>query len=106
MKKLPRKTREFLRHRAEILDVALELFSEKGFHNVTMQEISRKSEFSVGTLYKFFPNKEELYRALFLEKAEEFNLAGKSIERSWKSCREFSREALKRASLRTLTRIF
>ncbi len=74
MKKLPRKTREFLRHRAEILDVALELFSEKGFHNVTMQEISRKSEFSVGTLYKFFPNKEELYRALFLEKAEEFNL--------------------------------
>ena len=73
--KLSRKEREYLRHRQEILQMALKLFSEKGFHNVSMHEISEKSEFAVGTLYKFFSNKEDLYKALILEKAEEFHSA-------------------------------
>ena len=70
-----RKEREYLRHRQEILKVALKLFSEKGFHNVSMHEIATASEFAVGTLYKFFSNKEDLYRALILEKAEKFHSA-------------------------------
>ena len=70
-----RKEREYLRHRQEILKVALKLFSEKGFHNVSMHEIAEKSEFAVGTLYKFFSNKEDLYKALILEKSEEFHLS-------------------------------
>ena len=74
-KKLSRKEREFLRHHHEILEAALELFSEKGFHNVTMNEIAKESEFAMGTLYKFFSNKEDLYRALILEKSEEFRPA-------------------------------
>jgi len=64
---LPRKEREFLRHRQEILESALELFSEKGFHNVTMLQIAGESEFAVGTLYKFFANKEDLIRPLSLK---------------------------------------
>ena len=68
-----RKELEYLRHRQEILQVALKLFSEKGFHNVSMHEIAEKSEFAVGTLYKFFSNKEELYKTLILEKSEEFH---------------------------------
>lgn len=75
MPRLSRKEREFLRHRAEILDSALDLFSKKGFHNVTMQEIAKESEFSVGTLYKFFANKEDLYKALIDEKSSEFHYA-------------------------------
>jgi TetR/AcrR family transcriptional regulator len=71
--KLSRKEREYLRHRQEILQAALELFSENGFHNVSMQEIAVKSEFAVGTLYKFFSDKEDLYKALILEKAEKFH---------------------------------
>lgn len=70
---LSRKEREYLRHRQEILQVALKLFSSKGFHNVSMHEIAQESEFAVGTLYKFFSNKEELYKALIFEKAEEFH---------------------------------
>jgi len=73
LKKLSRKEREFQMHRREILEAALDLFSEKGFHNVTMQEIAKESEFAVGTLYKFFANKEELYKALVLEKSKEFH---------------------------------
>ncbi|MBL7189349.1 MAG: TetR/AcrR family transcriptional regulator [Phycisphaerae bacterium] len=61
---LSRKERERLRHKEEILAVALKLFSEKGFHNVSMQEIAEESEFAVGTLYKFFEGKESLFAAL------------------------------------------
>jgi len=61
---LSRKEREKLRHRQEILETALKLFSERGFHNVSMQEIAEESEFSVGTLYKFFESKESLFSAL------------------------------------------
>ncbi len=60
---LTRKEKERLQHKAAIMSVALDLFSEKGFHDVSMQEIAAASEFAVGTLYNFFDNKE----ALFLE---------------------------------------
>lgn len=73
--RLTRKEREYLRHRQEILQMALTLFSERGFHNVSMHEIAAKSEFAVGTLYKFFSNKEDLYKAIMLEKAEKFHSA-------------------------------
>lgn len=72
---LPRRERERLRHRKEILEAALELFSEKGFHNVSMHEIARKAEFAIGTMYKFFENKEDLYKALVLEQADKFHRA-------------------------------
>lgn len=52
--KLSRKEREQLQRRAEILQAALELFSQKGYHNVSMHEIAARAEFAVGTLYKFF----------------------------------------------------
>jgi TetR/AcrR family transcriptional regulator len=72
---LPRKEREKVRQRREMVAAALELFSEKGYHNVSMNEIAQKSEFAVGTLYKFFKNKEDLYRTLMLELADRFQSA-------------------------------
>ncbi|MCD6304744.1 MAG: TetR/AcrR family transcriptional regulator [Deltaproteobacteria bacterium] len=74
-KRLSRRERERLRHRKEILEAALELFSEKGFHNVSMLEIAKKGEFATGTLYKFFQNKEDLYKALVLEQSDKFHNA-------------------------------
>ncbi len=73
--KLSRKERELQQHRQEILRVAFKMFSESGFHGVTMQDIARESEFAVGTLYKFFNNKEDLYGALLLEKIDELEEA-------------------------------
>ncbi|MCX7018115.1 MAG: TetR/AcrR family transcriptional regulator [bacterium] len=67
---LSRQEREKLRHRREILAVALKLFSDKGYHNVSMHEIAASAEFSIGSLYKFFKNKEDLYRSLMMEKGE------------------------------------
>ncbi len=70
---LPRREREKLTQRKEMLSAALDLFSEKGYHSVSMQEIAEKAEFAVGTLYKFFRSKEDLYKALLMEMAEMFH---------------------------------
>ena len=71
--KLPRREREKLRQRQEMLATALDLFSEKGYHNVSMHQVAEKAEFAIGTLYKFFQNKEELYKALVLEQCDRFH---------------------------------
>jgi len=82
-KGLTRREREKIAHRDEIFAAALDLFSEKGYHNVSMHEIARKAEFAIGTLYKFFKNKEDLYKALVLEQAEKFdNALVQAIEES------------------------
>jgi TetR/AcrR family transcriptional regulator len=74
-KRLPRREREKLSHRSQILADALELFTEKGYHNVSMHQIADKAEFSIGTLYKYFKNKDDLYSALIIDKAEKFSQA-------------------------------
>lgn len=74
-RKLPRREREKIRQRQDMLAAALALFSEKGYHNVSMQEIAEKAEFAVGTLYKFFKSKEDLYKALISEQADRFHAA-------------------------------
>jgi AcrR family transcriptional regulator len=58
-----------------MLTAAIELFSEKGFHNVSMQEIAKRSEFAIGTLYKFFKNKEDLYRSIIIKQSDTFHTA-------------------------------
>jgi TetR/AcrR family transcriptional regulator len=71
--KMPRREREKLRQRKEMLAAARGLFSGKGYHNVSMHEIAQKAEFAIGTLYKFFKNKEDLYKALMLEQANKLD---------------------------------
>jgi TetR/AcrR family transcriptional regulator len=79
VEKLPRREREKLRQRQEILASALDLFSQKGYHNVAMHEIAEKAEFAIGTLYKFFQNKEDLYKTIVLERCDDFHAACRQI---------------------------
>lgn len=71
--KMSRREREKQRQRQEMLAAASSLFSEKGYHNVSMHEIAEQAEFAIGTLYKFFKNKEDLYKALVLDLAGRFH---------------------------------
>lgn len=81
--KLSRREREKLWQRQEMITAAIELFSEKGYHNVSMNEIAKKSEFAIGTLYKFFKNKEDLYQSIIFELAEKFDRAiNEALEKS------------------------
>ncbi|MFH0960014.1 MAG: TetR/AcrR family transcriptional regulator [Pseudomonadota bacterium] len=73
--KLPRRERQNLLQRGEILQAALRLFSENGYQNVSMNDIAKEAEFGMGTLYKYFDNKEELYKALINGVAEKFHHA-------------------------------
>jgi len=75
MAKTSRRKREEERHRREVLEAALDLFSRKGFEQTTMAEIAKQAEFAVGTLYKLFKDKEALYRALILDTVQEYEQA-------------------------------
>jgi len=63
-KKLSRKEREAAWRRSEVIEAAGRLFASKGFEATSLQEIAEASEFSIGTLYNFFENKEDLYFAV------------------------------------------
>jgi AcrR family transcriptional regulator len=74
-KRLSRREREKERQRGEMLTAALELFSKRGYHGVSMHEIAKKAEFAVGTVYKFFKGKEHLYETLMNEIAVKYHAA-------------------------------
>jgi AcrR family transcriptional regulator len=65
-----RRARELSRE--QILDAAEEVFARKGFHDSTVKEIAAAAEFSVGGVYSFFPEKDDLFVQLFLRRGSEF----------------------------------
>ncbi len=65
--KLSRKEREYQLRRQVILSASMRLFATKGYHGTTMSEIAKEAEFSTGSLYNFFKNKEELYFTILKE---------------------------------------
>ena len=48
--------------RDRILAAATKVFSEKGYHSSTIQDVVRESGLSVGAIYTYFSGKEELIR--------------------------------------------
>lgn len=65
--KTPRKEREKLARRSEILAAARNIFAEKGLHETTLDEIAEKAELAKGTLYGYFENKEDLFFSVLEE---------------------------------------
>jgi AcrR family transcriptional regulator len=51
------------RNRARVLEVAYETFAEEGLA-VPIDEIARRAGVGAGTVYRHFPTKEDLYRAV------------------------------------------
>ncbi len=48
----------------EIIAAALEVFAERGFAATRLEDIAAKAGVTRGTLYLYFPNKEELFKAV------------------------------------------
>ncbi len=61
-----RREREKLKRHNEIIDAAEKRFFERGFDDVSMDEIARDLELSKPALYRYFRNKESLYLAVVL----------------------------------------
>ncbi len=82
VKPIPRRERQKIAQRQEMLAAALELIFQKRMpQRIRCTKSPQKSEFAIGTLYKFFSNKEDLYKALILELSDRFHAAlSKAIE--------------------------
>ena len=50
--------------RRRILDAALGLFAERGFHGTAVPLVAGRAEVGAGTIYRFFESKEEIALAL------------------------------------------
>jgi TetR/AcrR family transcriptional regulator len=59
----------------ELLEAALDLFVEKGFAATRSEEVASRAGVSKGTLFLYFPSKEELFKAVVVE-----NLSGRFTE--------------------------
>lgn len=68
---MTRRERDKLIRKDDILKAAMLLFATKGYHDTSMSDIAKGSEYAVGTLYLYFKNKESIYLALFENKMEE-----------------------------------
>jgi TetR/AcrR family transcriptional regulator len=59
-----RKEREKEQRRNLIIDAAEKVFFSKGVETATMDEVAHVAEYSKGTLYLYFKNKDELFLAI------------------------------------------
>lgn len=64
--RLPRRAR-----RAQLLEVALEVFVEQGYHAASMDEIAERAGVSKPVVYQHFPGKLDLYLALLESSCDE-----------------------------------
>lgn len=65
------KEQEEDRRRTHILEVAERLFARSGFHETSVGDIAKETGFGVGTLYKYFKDKDDLFQNLLEWRAEQ-----------------------------------
>lgn len=86
-----RKERDKMKMRSHILDMAMKLFLEEGFQRVTMRRIATEIEYSTGTIYLYFRDKDEILYALHTLCFEKFYKEQEtvmSIKDPWKRLRK------------------
>ena len=65
--------------REKILNAALDLFSERGFHPTTVDEIAERAGVGKGTFYRHFTNKESLFNELVRLRLEDLERRAQAI---------------------------
>ena len=60
------------RNRQRIIASAMEVFRERGF-DATLDDVAHHAGLGVGTVYRRFPNKEQLIESMFSERLDEIN---------------------------------
>ena len=58
--------------RGQILEAALAVFSDKGYHATNVSDVAAKAGVSQGTIYWYFDSKDELFKAAILAVFEQF----------------------------------
>lgn len=60
--------------RARILEAAIQMFSQNGYSKATIKDIAKEAGVSFGTVFTYFENKDELFKAAVLEPLEEIKV--------------------------------
>jgi AcrR family transcriptional regulator len=63
----------------KLLDAGAQVFAAKGYHATRVDDIVKLARTSHGTFYLYFSNKEDLFRALATEVADEMNVLAVSL---------------------------
>lgn len=66
----------------QILSIAAEIFSQKGFNGTTTKEIAERLDVSEAIIFRHFPTKQDLYSAILHEKTTEL------MQPLWLNCVE------------------
>lgn len=73
---------EFHGKRTQILSAAYKIFSQRGYHCATVDEIVQTAGIGKGTVYNYFNNKEHLFYTLIKERSEPFEAVYFKIAKS------------------------
>ena len=63
----------------KLLDAGIEVFGKRGYHPARVDDIVKVAKTSHGTFYLYFSNKEDLFRALALDVAEQMDALADSL---------------------------
>ena len=56
----------------QIIDAAVVVIAENGYHNAQVSKIAKQARVADGTIYLYFKNKEDVLISLFQEKMGQF----------------------------------
>jgi AcrR family transcriptional regulator len=88
VKSSPRKERERLARRLEIVRAARSVFAERGFDKATLEEIAERAEFGKGTVYNYFDSKEILFAAAMDDLFNDVYRIAEAVSQPKRSVRE------------------
>lgn len=69
MSAVSRKLKEYSVREELLLDIAYEILENHGFDNLTLEKLAARSDFSKGTIYNHFSNKEDLFMCVLFGQA-------------------------------------
>lgn len=69
--KLTSRQIQAIKTKNKIYNTAVKLMEEKGFNNITIEDISKKAGVSVGSFYNYYKSKEDIFFEIYL-KADEY----------------------------------
>jgi len=71
-----------------IIEAAIRVFAEKGFHPAGMREIAEQAKVAIGTIYHYFKSKEDILVNIFREEIEQRRRFLEELRASGLSIRE------------------
>ncbi|GIX41534.1 MAG: TetR family transcriptional regulator [Leptospiraceae bacterium] len=91
------------KYRQYVLEKCVDIFYQKGYRNVTLKDIAKHLNVSVGSLYYYFPSKkhlfQEMYKMLQQKSKEEFHEILKDCKTPYEKVEKFIKSILENPTI-------